>query len=297
MLLEDAIDDYLSYLRIERGRAPLTLESYTRELAAYASFLAQLRITDTKQVTRDHVFAYEARLSEDGYAPTTVKHRLSTVKGLHRFLMREGVSTANPAANVSVPKMPQRLPDVLSIGQVDRLLEQPFPSTAAGARDKALLEILYGSGLRVSECCRLNREDCLLDEGYLRILGKGGKERIAPIAGTALAVLNDYLENARPQLANPQRPISAVFLNARGGRLTRQSVHAVVARAGLAIGRKNLHPHTLRHSFATHLLEGGADLRAIQEMLGHSDISTTQIYTHVDRSHIQEEYRNAHPRA
>lgn len=297
MRLADAIEDFLSYLRIERGRAQLTLDSYTRELSAYRAFLAERGIDSIDDISRADISAYETDLVKRGFAPSTVKHRLSAVKGLHRFLAREGICDANPAANVPMPKSPQRLPDVLSIGQINALLVQAFPLTAAGLRDKAILEVLYGSGLRVSECCGLNRDDCLLDEGYLRIRGKGGKERIAPIAGTALGALSDYLDEGRRELANPKRPSAAVFLNARGGRLTRQSVHAIVTRAGLAIGIKDLHPHTLRHSFATHLLEGGADLRAIQEMLGHSDISTTQIYTHVDRSHIREEYLHAHPRA
>ncbi len=297
MRLADAIEDFLSYLRIERGRAQLTLDSYTRELSAYRAFLAERGIDSIDDISRADISAYETDLVKRGFAPSTVKHRLSAVKGLHRFLAREGICDANPAANVPMPKSPQRLPDVLSIGQINALLGQAFPLTSAGLRDKAILEVLYGSGLRVSECCGLNRDDCLLDEGYLRIRGKGGKERIAPIAGTALGALSDYLDEGRRELANPKRPNAAVFLNARGGRLTRQSVHAIVTRAGLAIGIKDLHPHTLRHSFATHLLEGGADLRAIQEMLGHSDISTTQIYTHVDRSHIREEYLHAHPRA
>lgn len=297
MRLGDAIDDYLSYLRVERGRAPLTLESYTRELAAYRSFLEARGIEAAGAVQRADVAAYEADLVERGFAPSTVKHRLSAVKGLHRFLVREGMGGASPADDLPAPKAPRRLPDVLSIGQIDALLGQPFPATAAGERDRAILEVLYGCGLRASECCGLDRDDCLLDEGCLRIRGKGGKERIAPISGCALEALSSYLEKARPRLADPRRPTAAVFLNARGGRLSRQSVHAIVARAGHAIGCTDLHPHTLRHSFATHLLEGGADLRAIQEMLGHSDISTTQIYTHVDRSHIREEYLAAHPRA
>lgn len=297
MRMEDAVSDYLSYLRIERGRSPLTLESYTRELAAYRAFLARRGVVEAEAVTPADVAAYEADLVRQGFAASTVRHRLSTAKGLHRFLMREGRLSDNPADGLPAPKMPRRLPDALSIGQIDALLGQPFPSTAAGARDRAILEVLYGCGLRVSECCGLDCADCLLEEGYLRIRGKGGKERVAPISGCALSALSSYLDQARPQLADPRRPVAAVFLNARGGRLTRQSVHTIVARAGRAIGREHLHPHTLRHTFATHLLAGGADLRAIQEMLGHSDISTTQIYTHVDRSHIREEYLSAHPRA
>lgn len=295
--LKDAIDDYLAYLRIERGRAPLTLASYERELKAYAAFLEKEGINYTKDINRQLVSNYEAHLVTQGLSSSTVKHRMSVVKGLHRYLVREGADAKDPAAGLPVPKNPQRLPEVLSVEEVSALLNQPFPVNPQGLRDKAILEVLYGCGLRVSECSGLNCDECLLDEGYLRVLGKGGKQRIAPIAGVAKVALSTYLEEGRPQLLKLTRPLAAVFLNTRGGRLTRQSIHALVARAGLAIGKKNLHPHTLRHSFATHLLANGADLRAIQEMLGHSDISTTQIYTHIDRSHLHKEYLKAHPRA
>lgn len=327
--------EYLSCLRIERGSSPRTVEAYERDLADYRAFLNARIVAQTpalscgsatqagstscgvaqageigydgafacegEEVTRDDVAAYEADLVERGYAPSTVKRRLSAIKGFYRFLVREGHAAKNPAASLPLPKQPEKLPDVLSIDQATALLSQPRGSSPAAVRDQAILEVLYGCGLRASELADLDMGDILLDEGYLRVVGKGGKERIAPISGAGARALADYLEHARPALINARltsvKPTAAVFLNARGGRLSRQSVHAIVAHAGLSIGVKNLHPHTLRHSFATHLLEGGADLRVIQELLGHSDISTTQIYTHVDRSHIQEEYRHAHPRA
>ena len=186
----------------------------------------------------------------------------------------------------------------MSIDQVTAFLDQPFPATSAGLRDKAILELLYGCGLRVSELTGLNLHDIQFDQGFLRVCGKGDKDRISPISGAAARALDDYLRNARGPLSLAgERPTPAVFLNARGTRLSRQSVHKIVANAGRAVGAKGLHPHTLRHSYATHMLEGGADLRTIQEILGHSDISTTQIYTHVSRTHIREEYLNAHPRA
>lgn len=178
------------------------------------------------------------------------------------------------------------------------MLSRPLDEGPLALRNQAILEVLYGCGLRVSECTGLDLGDAILEEGYLHILGKGNKERIAPISGAALRALRDYLERGRPELVRSYaKSTSAVFLNARGGRLTRQSVHSLVAEAGRFIGVANLHPHTLRHSFATHMLAGGADLRVIQEILGHSDISTTQIYTHVNRTHIREEYLSAHPRA
>lgn len=301
-MLEPLVREYLTYLRIERGCSPHTSEAYGRDLAGYVAFLEGRSIADVSAISRATLVDYEADLVHQGLAPTTVKRRMSVLKGFHRYLVREGYTAKNPADAVSLPKVPERLPDVLSIDEVGRMLDAHIDPSPAGLRDRALLEVLYGCGLRVSEAVGLDTGDVFLDEGFVRVLGKGSKERIAPIAGTAAQCLADYLADGRPPLSRKARTVkpadvSAVFLNARGGRLSRQSVHSIVAKAGSAIGREGLHPHTLRHSFATHLLEGGADLRVIQEILGHSDISTTQIYTHVDRSHIQAEYRAAHPRA
>ncbi|MBE6463943.1 MAG: site-specific tyrosine recombinase XerD [Eggerthellaceae bacterium] len=296
--MEREIRDYLSYLRVERGSSALTVSAYERDLQDFASFVENRSIGSLSSITRDDVSAYEAMQHQKGYAAASIKRRLSVLKGFFRFLVREGIIDRNPADTIPLPKTPQALPDVLSIAQVNAILDAPFEKNPAGWRDHALLEMLYGCGLRVSEASGLDLYNAVLPEEYLLISGKGNKERIAPISGTALKALNDYLEYGRPELARKQKkPCAAVFLNARGGRLTRQSIHSIVARAGLIIGVDGLHPHTLRHSFATHLLEGGADLRVIQELLGHSDISTTQIYTHVNRTHIREEYCNAHPRA
>lgn len=298
MDIEHAIDEYLAYMRVERGSSPLTVEAYAADLADYTTFLEEMGVFDLGQVGREHVVGYEADLAERGYAVTSVDRHISVLKGFHRFCVREGYGETNPAATVRLPKPPEKLPDVLSIEQVNALLDQLDDSTPLAMRDRALLEVLYGCGLRVSECVGLNLLDCAFGEGYLRVVGKGNKERIAPIAGSARDALVAYLERGRPNLVKPYaEATSAVFLNARGGRLSRQSIHKTVAKAGLAIGVKDLHPHTLRHSFATHLLAGGADLRVIQEILGHSDISTTQIYTHVNRAHIREQYLSAHPRA
>lgn len=297
-MLEVEIREYLSYLSIERGSSPLTVSAYERDLKRYAAFLEAHGVLALDRIDRDAVLSFEADLIASGLAPSTVERSVSAIKGFHRFLVREGLAAKNPTASLRLPKVPATLPDVLSVEQVDRMLSRPFGDDACGLREKAILEVLYGCGLRVSELTGLDLGSLMLEEGFLRVVGKGSKERIAPIAGAAEAALRTYLESGRPQFVKPYaKPTPAVFLNARGGRLTRQSVHAIVARAGLAIGVENLHPHTLRHSFATHLLSGGADLRVIQEMLGHSDISTTQIYTHVDRAHIHDEYANAHPRA
>lgn len=297
MGINDAIDEYLGFLRVEKGSSPLTVEAYASDLVDYALFLEEAGITAVERVDRDAIIAYEADLHERGYAVSSIDRHISVLKGFHKFCMRESLTEDNPAASVHLLTKPDRLPDVLSIEQVNLLLDRMGGDDPLSLRDRAILEVLYGCGLRVSECSGLDVGDCAFGEGYLRVVGKGDKERIAPIAGTALEALADYLNNGRPELLKPGKPTPAVFLNIRGGRLTRKSIHKLVAKSGAAIGVEGLHPHTLRHSYATHMLAGGADLRVIQEILGHSDISTTQVYTHVNRTHIQEEYRSAHPRA
>ncbi len=291
------IDEYLSFLRVERGASALTIEAYAADLADYRLFLEEAGITDADRIDRDAIVAYEADLAERGYAVTSIDRHISVLKGFHRFCVRDGYARGNPAATVRLPRPPDKLPDVLTIDQVNALLDSAVGDSPRQLRDRAILEVLYGCGLRVSECVGLNQADCFFGDGFLRVVGKGDKERIAPISGCARDALVAYLEQGRPHLLKPAKPTSAVFLNARGGRLSRQSIHKIVAKAGIGIGVEDLHPHTLRHSFATHMLAGGADLRVIQEILGHSDISTTQVYTHVNRTHIQEEYLGAHPRA
>ncbi len=292
------LKEYLSYLAVERGSSPLTISAYGADLEDYRAFLEAAGITDVEDIVRDTIVAYESDLITRGYAPSSVERHVSVLKGFHRFLVRENHMKKNPAESIRLPRVPEKLPDVLSISQVTELLDRAPCDTAKSLRNRAILEVLYGCGLRVGELAGLNRGDLFLSDNFMRVVGKGDKERIVPISGMAHALLARYLEESRPELTKQYaKPTSAVFLNMRGGRLTRQSVHAIVRDAGLVIGVKDLHPHTLRHSFATHMLEGGADLRVIQEILGHADISTTQVYTHVNRSHIREEYVNAHPRA
>ena len=289
--------EFLAYMTVERGSSPLTLSAYRRDLDDYVAFLEDHHIQDDASVKREDIAAFEKELFERGLSANTISRRVSAIKGYHRFLVREGYVKENPAETIMLPKVPQTLPDVLSIQQVANLLDSLDVSDEIGLRNAAMLEVLYGCGLRVSELVGLTLDAILLDEAYLRVMGKGGKERMVPLAGQAFNRLVEYLEQARPKLMKSYaKPTSAVFLNARGSRITRQSVHAIVARAGKQVGIADLHPHTLRHSFATHLLEGGADLRAIQEMLGHSDIATTQIYTHVQTLQLREEYLAAHPR-
>lgn len=300
MSLSDNVEDFLGYLSVERGVSSHTIAAYRRDLTLYLAALAQRGVTDPDVVGRDDVASWIAQLREGGAAPSTVGRRLSAAKSFHRFLVREGVTVNHPTAAIPLPKTPERLPDVISIDDVDKMLSQPFPEGPTGYRDRAMLEVLYGCGLRASELTGLVLRDLELDEGILRVFGKGSKERVVPIAGAARDAMREYLAHGRPWLktkngARRQDP-DGVFLNTRGTRVTRGTVYALVRSYAGRVGIE-AHPHTLRHSFATHLLEGGADLRALQEMLGHSDITTTQIYTHVDRSHVRAEYLSTHPRA
>ncbi len=294
--LPQARDEYLGYLAVERGSSDNTVAAYGRDLSRYVGWLAERGVTDPDDVTRGLVEEHVAALVEVGLAPASVERAVSAVKGFHRFMASEGVSSAFPTSDLPLPAKPARLPDVISVDDAARLLDQPFPRTPSGLRDRAILEVLYGCGLRASELCGLDVRAVLLDEGLLRVFGKGEKERVVPVLGTAYDALAAYMEQGRGALAG-RRPCEAVFLNVRGGRLSRQSVHSIVEKYGRVVGIRGLHPHTLRHSFATHLLEGGADLRAVQELLGHANIATTQLYTHVDRSHIRRVYLAAHPRA
>jgi len=299
--VKELVFEYLGHLSVERGASYNTVAAYRLDLSEYVAFLEKRGVTSPDRVTRDDVTAYIGGLRERGLAPSTVERRVAALKGFHKFLVREGVTDNHPTARLPLPKVPERLPEVVSIDDVDRLLAQPFPDGSAGLRDRAMLETLYGCGLRVSELTGLNAEDLDLSEGFIRVVGKGDKERIVPVAGMAVHALEAYLAHGRPFLRTKRSlggsDVSAVFLNARGGRLSRRGVFDIVRTYGARVGLEALHPHTLRHSFATHLLEGGADLRALQEMLGHADISTTQVYTHVDRRHVREEYLTTHPRA
>ena len=294
------VRDYLDYLAIERNLSGSTVSAYRRDLASYLEFLETRGVCAPEGVTRRMVEDYVADRREGGYADASIERALSAVKGLHAFMVREGVTEVHPTAAVRLPKKAAHLPDYLTVDEARALLEQPFPDTPLGARDRAVLEVLYGCGLRVSEVTGLDLGGVFADDEFLRVMGKGSKERLVPLLGSAKERLLAYLDGPRAALAAHERtldPSPAVFLNKNGGRLSRQAVHALVERYGRLVGIEGLHPHTLRHSFATHLLAGGADLRVLQEILGHADISTTQIYTHLERSQLREVYLAAHPRA
>ncbi|MDZ4655482.1 MAG: site-specific tyrosine recombinase XerD [Coriobacteriia bacterium] len=294
------IEEFLGHLAVERGASPLTIEAYRRDLSQYAAALAVRGVSDLSRASREDISAFIRGLRDTGLAPASIERKVSAVKSYHKFLVREGITDALPTAELPLPKVPERLPDVISVAEADKLLSQPFPEGPVGYRDRCILEVLYGCGMRVSELVGLDIAGLDLDAGFMRVFGKGSKERVVPVAGAAERALREYLAHGRSYLrakkATLRQDPSALFLNQRGQRLTRQAVFVLVRRYGGRVGLE-LHPHTLRHSFATHMLQGGADLRALQEMLGHADISTTQIYTHVDRTHIREEYLSTHPRA
>ncbi|MGN0085176.1 MAG: tyrosine recombinase XerC [Atopobiaceae bacterium] len=296
MDLASARKEFMGYLAFERGSSSHTVEAYGRDLERYVKALEEKGVTEPDDVTRPLIEEHLEHLAEEGYAPSSVERALSAIKSFHRFMLQEEMSSVSPAAALPLPKKAERLPDVLSVRQALALLDQPFPKTAAGQRDRAIIEVLYGCGLRVSELTGLDVGAVSLEDEVVRVIGKGSKERLVPLMGSAHKALAEYLSDWRGELVS-SRSGAAVFLNVRGGRISRQSVFAIVERAGRVVGIDGLHPHTLRHSFATHMLQGGADIRIVQELLGHSSIQTTQLYTHLDRSHLRMAYLSAHPRA
>jgi integrase/recombinase XerD len=292
-----ALRDFQDYLRAERGLSPNTLAAYVRDLAEFGSQLRE-RSATIAGLNREDLFAYEARLKRLGRKPASVARKLSAIKTFLAFAYREGFrSTAPP--ELEGPRLPRSLPHVLTREDMVRLLAAPDVDSPEGLRDRAMLELLYASGLRVSELVSLKAADVDFNEGILRCFGKGRKERLVPVASGALAWLRRYLAEVRPLLANARSgKHEELFLTEAGEPVNRSAFWGWVRRYAIAAGISGkVSPHTLRHSFATHLLAGGADLRAIQEMLGHADIATTQIYTHVDDSHLAETFRSFHPRA
>ncbi|MHB0975658.1 MAG: site-specific tyrosine recombinase XerD [Candidatus Aquicultorales bacterium] len=292
--VDEAIAGCLDYLSVEKGLSNNTLAAYTRDLARYATFLKE-RGLDIDSVARTDITLFLTGLREH-YSPASVARVVASLRTFHKFVTREGLSRNYPVTDVKAPKRPLRLPRALNSGQVESLLEAATGSKPADYRARAILELLYSSGLRVSELIGLDIGDVDVDLGYVRCFGKGLKERVVPLGSFAVDALLDYTAKGRPALAGDKRP-AALFLNARGGRLSRQSCWSIVKRAASKAGIAEIYPHTLRHSFATHLLENGADLRAVQEMLGHSSISTTQIYTHITKKRLHEVYEKAHPLA
>jgi integrase/recombinase XerD len=294
--LDLALDRYLAHLRVERGLLPATLESYARDLREYNEWLAARSVSRLAEVTEPIVLQHLAALQRRGLSRASQARHLAAVRGLHRFASAEGIAPADPSQGVGATRGERPLPNFLAIEEVDRLLAQPDARTAAGTRDRAMLEVLYASGLRVSELVALSMSAIDPLVGVVRVRGKGGKERIVPVGARARQALEGYLAGARKKLLGTRRS-GDLFVTPRGGKMTRQGFWKLLVRYARAAGiAQRVYPHTLRHSFATHLLERGADLRAVQAMLVHADIATTQIYTHVDRERLKAVIAK-HPRA
>ncbi len=292
-----AAEAFFDYLRVERGLAQNSLVAYRNDLNQYLKFLAGRKTRELREVDSAIVLQFLSHLRSQLLAPRSIARKRSAVAMFHRFAQRERMSSANPTENLEATRVRPALPKVMSIEEVDQLLRSPTPSDASGVRDRAMLELMYASGLRVSELTGLKTSDVNLDIGFVRCMGKGSKERIVPIGGAAIQAVKDYLSFARPKLDKGNTE-GTLFLTNRGNMFSRtvfwQRIRDYARRAGIT---KAVSPHTLRHSFATHLLERGADLRSIQEMLGHASIATTQVYTHVSRSKLRDAYLKAHPRA
>lgn len=299
MRLDRALDTYLRHVTIERGLSEHTIGAYRRDLGSYTAWLADEGIDDTSAITPAVVGRFIADRSSSVPAPaaTSLARLQSSVRGWHRFLAREGIEQDDPTGRLRPPKAPRRLPKALTIDQVERLLAAPSSEEPLGIRDRALLELLYATGARVSEAVGLDVDD-LAHGDVLRLRGKGSKERIVPIGSYARAAVDAYLTRVRPMLAAKGRSSARLFLGARGAPLSRQSAWLIIREAAEAAHiTAEVSPHTLRHSFATHLLQGGADVRVVQELLGHASVATTQIYTHVSVDTLRDIYATSHPRA
>jgi len=295
--MEQLVDSYLLHLEVERGLARNTLDSYRRDLTKFVSYLRRHGVIGLEQVDRREIMSFMEGLHNSGRAAATISRNLAAIRSFYGFLSQENLVVKNPSTELDSPKIPKRLPQILTISQINTLLEQPDGITAGGIRDKAMLELLYATGIRVSELVDLNTLDINLEMGFLRCLGKGTKERIVPMGKTAISCIYTYLEKGRGKLIRDSHE-QAVFVNIHGRRLTRQGFWKILKKYVRQAGfEDDITPHTLRHSFATHLLENGAGLRSVQEMLGHSDISTTQIYTQVTANRLRDVYQKFHPRA
>lgn len=295
--MDEWIARFVEYLTIERGLSTNTLESYERDLQHFRAYLQKRGSTLLDDVREHHISSYLGYLHDEGRANSTISRNLASIRSFFHFLVREECIQNDPTLHVETPKIEKRLPRVLTPEEVERLLRAPDQTTIAGLRDAAMLELLYATGIRVSELVSLSCGDVHLSSGFLRCMGKGGKERIIPIGEYAVQALSTYLQVGRPAFLRDSDE-DALFLNHHGTQMSRQGFWKILKKyAQEAQIIKDITPHTLRHSFATHLLERGADLRAVQEMLGHADISTTQIYTHVTRGRLREIYASAHPRS
>ena len=299
--MEATVHVFLSYLRVEKGLAQNTILAYGRDLKRFAEFLRKRQKTRAEDATREDIVDFLSSLYKQKLDSRSVARYLVSIRGLYKFALMEGMVTVDPTENLESPKVRNSLPTYLRVEEIDKLLQAPDVSTPLGLRDRAMLEVLYSTGLRVSELLNLRISDIDMRMGCVRCIGKGDKERLVPIGRKALEAVEQYLNHGRPNFARPSAPPphnNVLFLTRNGKRLSRVGIWKILHDYGTKLGlRGRLTPHKLRHSFATHLLEGGADLRSVQLMLGHADISTTQIYTHVVEERLKQIYKAHHPRA
>ena len=295
--MDGLLERFLTYLRAGRNASPYTVKNYDNDIGQFLDYCRAKGVGSIEQIDRSLLRAYLAELDAAGYVKASIARRMAELRSFGDFLVREDVLERNPFRTVGAPRIPKRLPRYLTTAELEVLLSVPDTSTPRGLRDRAIIEVLYAAGLRVSELVGLNVTDLDLAQAQVRVVGKGRKERIGLLGRPAVRAVSAYLNGGRPELLG-QRPTGALWLNHRGGRLTVRGVALVLDKAGRQAGiRTSVSPHVLRHTFATHLLDGGADLRVVQELLGHANLVTTQIYTHVSQSRAREVYLRAHPRA
>ncbi|MFQ6605272.1 MAG: site-specific tyrosine recombinase XerD [Fidelibacterota bacterium] len=296
--MESLLKEYIVMLQVEKNLSDNSIQAYRRDLKRYLDYLnGSLQVRRVETINHTHVRRFIRDLSRSGLSPASMARTFSSIKSFHAYLLQEGLTEQNPTDMMVAPKRPQKLPDILAIEEIDSILNVITISHPLGMRDQALLEMLYSAGLRVSELCQLEMSDILFDSEMIRVMGKGRKERFVPVGPQCLRRLNRYLTHARPGFVKKHKNEAIIFVSRNGKPITRMMVWNLIRKyCRLAGIEKPVSPHTFRHSFATHLLEGGADLRAVQEMLGHADISTTQIYTHLDKEYLKEVHRTFHPR-
>jgi len=296
--MENFLQDYMTMLKVERNLARNSLESYERDLQQYHQYLkTELKLKTIRNVTLGHIRSFVRKLSNRGLAANSIKRAVSSIRTYHNFLSAEGHMKDNPAQLLDTPKIPRKLPNVLTIQEIDKILGIIPENAPMAQRDLAIFEMMYSCGLRVTELCDFKTSDILWDSEMIRVQGKGSKQRFVPIGPIARENLKNYLNHERITLADKNPNVAEVFLSRNGRKLTRMMIWVLLKKwTESAEVKKEVSPHTLRHSFATHLLEGGADLRSVQEMLGHTDITTTQVYTHLDKEHLKEVHRTYHPR-
>ena len=299
MIGQEALAEYIIYLKIERGLSANTVNSYKRDIEKYLTFLTEKKITQLDEVSRFEILDFLQTLRQSGAADNSIIRMVSSLRKFHQYLKRESIVSDDPMQLIDTPKKASTLPKAISPQAVEQLVESPDTTTPLGVRDRTILELMYATGLRISELVNLKLSDMHLTMGFIQTMGKGEKERIIPLGEIASQWLDHYLDGARVYLQDQSAETSEyVFLNSRGKGLSRQGVWKKVKQLALEAGiDQNVTPHTLRHSFATHLLENGADLRMVQELLGHADISTTQIYTHITKTRLKQVYSDYHPRA